>query len=135
MRRQQVLEKEKPPRYRVLLDESVLHRRVGRPEIMLDQIEKILGAAREGKATIQVIPFGSNAAAAQDSNFVYLEFDSASAISPVVFVEGLTGNQYLERKAEVGRYREAIELLRDSALSPSDSILRIAELRKAHGGS
>jgi transcriptional regulator with XRE-family HTH domain len=133
MLRQQVLVKGKPPRYRVLLDEAVLHRQVGGPEVMLAQIEKILDAERTGKATIQVIPFDS-AAFAVDSNFVLLEFDESN-ISSTVFVEGLAGNQYLERKADVARYREAIELLRDSALNTGDSRLRITEIRKAYGSS
>jgi transcriptional regulator with XRE-family HTH domain len=133
MRRQKVLEKDKPPRYRVLLDEAVLHRQVGGPHVMLAQIDKVLNAEREGKVIVQVIPFALGAPATEDSNFVLLEFESESGISPVVFVAGLTGNQYLERKAEVDRYREAIELLRDSALRREDSILRVAEMRKAYG--
>ena len=75
MRRQEVLEKKDRPRYRVLLDESVLRRPVGGPALMVAQIDKILQAEREGKATIQIIPFDSGVPAAQDSNFVLLEFD------------------------------------------------------------
>ena len=130
--RQQVLAKENPPRYRVLLDEAVLHRRVGSPEVMVAQLDKVLEAERTHRATIQVIPFDYGVHAAQDSNFVLLEFDAASNIPPIVFVEGLTGNQYLERPAELARYREAIDLLRDSALSPRDSITRVTELREAY---
>lgn len=130
--RQQVLAKENLPRYRVLLDEAVLHRRVGSPEVMVAQLDKVLEAERTHRATIQVIPFDYGVHAAQDSNFVLLEFDAASNIPPIVFVEGLTGNQYLERPAELARYREAIDLLRDSALSPRDSIARVTELREAY---
>jgi transcriptional regulator with XRE-family HTH domain len=135
MRRQQVLEKDEPPRYRVLLDEAVLYRKVGGSDVMIAQIDKALNAEREGRVTIQVIPFDFGAPATEDSNFVLLEFGAESNISPVVFVAGLTGNQYFERKAEVDRYREAVDLLRDSALSSRDSILRIAEMRKAYSSS
>jgi transcriptional regulator with XRE-family HTH domain len=131
-RRQQVLTKDNPPRFRVLLDEAVLHRRVGGPEVMIAQLDKVLEAERTRKATIQVIPFDFGVHAAEDSNFVLLEFDPESNIAPIVFVEGLTGNQYLERPADLARYREAIELLRDSALSPRDSIARVTELREAY---
>ena len=133
--RQQVLVKEKPPRYRVLLDEAVLHRDIGGRAVMVAQLDKVIEAHKMGQAVVQVIPFNARSYVAQDSNFVLLEFDRALNISPIVFVEGLTGNQYLERKAEVDRYREAIELLRDSALSPVDSILRVTEMRKAYGSS
>lgn len=98
---------------------------------MAAQIDKVLEAERDGKTTIQIIPFDVGANAAQDSNFVLLEFEEESGISPIVFVEGLTGNQYLERKADIVRYREAIEQLRDFALSPRDSIKFAEELKKS----
>ena len=40
MRRQRVLEGDSRPRYRVLLDEAVLYRRVGGSAVMADQINK-----------------------------------------------------------------------------------------------
>jgi transcriptional regulator with XRE-family HTH domain len=131
MRRQQVLEKEDRPRYRVLLDEAVLHRHVGGSAVMIAQLDKVLEAEHSDRATIQIIPFDVGANTAQDSNFVLLEFGENPNLSPIVFVEGLTGNQYLERKADIGRYREAIEQLRDSALSPRDSRKFVEDLRKA----
>lgn len=134
MRRQEVLEKIDLPRYRVLLDESVLRRPVGAPELMAAQIKKILQAEREGKASIQIIPFDYGVLAAEDSNFVLLEFDDTTSISPTVFVEGLTRNQYLENSADVVRYKEAIDYLRDSAFNPRDSVEHITEMLKSYGG-
>ena len=132
MRRQRVLEGDNRPRYRVLLDEAVLHRCTGSPAVMAAQLDKVLESCRQGKVTIQVVPFDVGIPAAQDSNFVLLEFGDNPNISPIVLVEGLTGNQYLERKADVVRYREAVNHLRDSALSPQDSISRIYELRRTY---
>jgi transcriptional regulator with XRE-family HTH domain len=132
MRRQQVLEKEKPPRYRVLLDEAVLNYVIGGRAVMIAQLDKVMEAQRLGKAIVQVIPFYGRSYVSQDSNFILFELEPESNLSPIVFVEGLTANQYLERKADVDRYREAIELLRDSALRPEDSVLRIDEVRKAY---
>ena len=51
-----------------------------------------------------------------------LSLKKSSNLSPVVYVESLTGNQYLERKTEIARYREALEYLRDLALSLRDSM-------------
>ena len=128
MRRQLVLEKDRPPRYRVLLDEGVLQRRVGGPAVMAAQLDRVLDVAGRNKATIQVIPFDAGAHAAHDSNFILFEFDKNS---PVAFVEGLTGNRYQERRPDIDRYREAIEYLRDSALSPRDSIDYVTRMREA----
>ncbi|MDX6396191.1 MAG: hypothetical protein QOJ73_7254 [Streptosporangiaceae bacterium] len=130
LRRQQLLVQDKPPRYRVLLDEAALHRRVGGSAVMAAQLDKVLELELDGKATVQVIPFDVGAHAGQDSNFVLFDFEKP--LESVVFVEGLINHQYQERKLDLDRYREAIESLRDSALSPRDSVLRITEMRRAY---
>jgi transcriptional regulator with XRE-family HTH domain len=133
LRRQQLLEGANRPRYRVLLDEAVLRRRVGGPAVMAAQLDKVLEDARQDKVTVQIVPFDAGAYAAADGYFVLLEFGEAN-LPPVVFIEGLTKNQYLEHKAEIARYREVIENLRDSALSPRDSLLYMEEIRKSYLG-
>jgi len=130
LRRQQVLEHDDPPRYRALLDEAVLRRQVGGASVMVAQIDKILKLDRDSKATVQVIPFDVGAHAAQDSNFVFLEFQEP--MSSIVFIEGLAGNQYLERRSDVENYREAIEQLRDSALTPRDSVEYMVTVQKIY---
>ena len=132
MRRQRRLDEDDPPRYRVLLDEAVLNRRVGGPTVMAAQLEKVLENERRGKVTFQVIPFDLGAHAAQDSNFILFEFEENTNQSPVVFVEGLTGNQYFEKPADISRYREALEYLRDTALSPRDSVQRMTEIQRSY---
>jgi len=134
MLRQQVLMKERPPRYWVLLDEAVLHRDIGGRAVMVAQLDKIMEAQRVGKAVVQIVSFNACSCVAQDSNFILFEFAAESNLSPVVFIEGLTGNQYHERKADIDRYREAIELLRGSALRSEESVLRIDQVRKAYTG-
>ena len=132
MRRQQRLEEDNRPRYRVLLDEAVLHRRVGGRTIMAAQLDKVLEVVRRDRVSVQVIPFSVGAHGAQDSNFILFEFEENTSQSSVVFVEGLTGNQYLEKSVDVARYREALDNLRDSALSPRDSAQLVTEMRKTY---
>lgn len=130
--RQALLQQESPPRYRALLDEAVLRREVGGAAVIREQLDKLLAFASEEKVAIQVIPFDVGAHASTDSNFEFFEFGVGSAQGPVIFVEGLFTNHYQERPAEVERYREAVEYLRDAALSPRDSTRLIAEIRDAH---
>jgi transcriptional regulator with XRE-family HTH domain len=132
MRRQQRLEEDSSLRYRVLIDEAVLRRPVGGARLMLAQFDKVLAAARHGKTTLQIITFDVGEYAAVDSYFVLLEFDVESNLSPVVFIEGLTGNQYVERRDDIARYRESIESMRDSALSPRDSLSFMDKLREVY---
>jgi transcriptional regulator with XRE-family HTH domain len=133
LRRQQLLEQDNRPRYHALLDEAVLHRRVGGAKVMYAQLSKILDAGEKDNITVQIIPFDTGAHAAQDSNFVLLEFAEPS-LSPVIYVEGLTGSRYIDRKADVDQYRETVEQLREVALSPRDSMDRVSQLRKAFSG-
>jgi transcriptional regulator with XRE-family HTH domain len=130
MRRQKRLEEADKPRFRVFLDEAVLYRSIGGPAIMAAQLDKVLEVERQNKVTFQIVPFDLGAHAAQDSNFILFEFDQA--LSPVVFVEALTGNHYLGKDADIERYREAIEYLRDTALSPRDSVQHITEINEVY---
>lgn len=129
LRRQQLLEQGGGPCYRAVLDEAVLHRQVGGAQGMHTQLSKIIQAAQNEQVTVQVVPFDVGAHLAQDSNFVLLDFDEPS-LSPVVYVESLTGSRYVDREADVDRYHEAVESLGDVALNPRDSIRRLHELRK-----
>jgi transcriptional regulator with XRE-family HTH domain len=128
MERQKLLQGPKPPKFRVLLDEAILRRRVGGPAVMKTQLDKVLALMREEKAAVQVIPFEAGAYGASDSNFSYLEF-AGTTLPGLVFVEGLVSHLYLERPDELERYREALEYLRDEALNPRESAKKIAEIR------
>jgi transcriptional regulator with XRE-family HTH domain len=132
LRRQELLKQDNPPRYRALVDESVLLRRVGSAALMVDQLDRVISLERESRVTVQVIPFEVGVYSAQDSNFVLLEL--REPVSPVVFVEGLMHHQFLERINDLDRYREALEQMRDTALSPRDSIERIRQHREAFAG-
>jgi transcriptional regulator with XRE-family HTH domain len=132
LRRQQLLAEDSRPRYNVLIDELVIRRGVGDPPLMAAQLAKVLDIARSGKAVVQVIPFSAGAYAAADGYFVLLEFEADSDLGPVVFVEGLSGNQYIERKADIARYRETIDYLRDRALNPRASIEFMAMVQEEY---
>ena len=127
MMRQKLLYQAKPPKYRALLDEAVLHRQVGGPSVMRAQLERILSFMRD-RTAVQVIPYEVGVYGAIDSNFDYLEF-AGTSLPDLVFVEGLVSHLYLERREELDRYREALDCLRDEALNPRDSAKRIEEIR------
>jgi transcriptional regulator with XRE-family HTH domain len=132
IRRQQILDRPDPPRYRALLDEAVLYRQIGGRSVLAEQLSKVLAAVAADKASVQVIPFTAGAHASADSNFDLLEFGKDYGQDSVVFVESLISNLYQERPAEVARYREAIEYLRESALSLPESVALITRLRDTY---
>ena len=134
LRRQQLLSRDSGPRYNVLLDENVIRRGVGDPELIAAQLEKVLETIDAGRAVVQVIPFSAGAYATADGYFVLLEFEGRADLWPVVYIEGLAGNQYLDRKGDIARYRECIDYLKARALSPQESESLIAKARADYTG-
>ena len=112
----------------MVLDEAVLRRHIGGVTVMRTQLDQVLSLMRDDKTTVQVIPYTAGAYGANDSNFTYLEFVGAK-LPDLVFVETLVSQLYIERPDEVDRYREALDYLRDAALSPRDSAKKIEEIR------
>jgi transcriptional regulator with XRE-family HTH domain len=131
--RQELLRSAEPPRLWSLIDESALRRYVGGGLVMRDQLSKIVEVATVPNVTMQVVPFEAGAHPGLNNTFTLLEFDSAVQ-SPVVFVENLAGDFYLERESEIDRYREALEHLRACALSPANSIKYVQDIRKGFEG-
>jgi transcriptional regulator with XRE-family HTH domain len=129
MTRQELLRSAEPPHLWSLIDESALRRSVGGGHVMMDQLSKILEVAATPNVTMQVVPFEAGAHPGLNNTFTLLEFDSAVQ-SPIVFVENLAGDFYLERESEIERYREALEHLRACALSPANSIKYAQDIRK-----
>ena len=130
MTRQEVLRSPEPPNLWSLIDESALRRAVGGNGVMREQLGKILEMSATSNVTMQIVPFEAGAQPGLDNTFMLLEFDSPVQ-SPVVFVENLAGNLYLERDAEIQRYREVLEHLRACALSPNNSVKYVKEIIKA----
>jgi transcriptional regulator with XRE-family HTH domain len=127
--RQENLRSPQPPLLWSLIDESALRRAVGGNNVMREQLSKMLEVAATPNVTMQIVPFEVGAHPALDSTFVLLEFDNPIQ-SPVVFVETLAGNIYIEQDAVIERCREILEHLRECALSPADSFSYIKEIRK-----
>jgi transcriptional regulator with XRE-family HTH domain len=132
-RRQRLLNRDPPLHVAVVLDEAVLHREVGGPAVMSEQLQHFVDMAKLPTVTIQVIPFSAGAHPAMDSMFDILEF--AGSAPSVVYVEGLMGWLYLERVADISRYVRIFELLCSVALAPKESIELIQEMQARHNNA
>lgn len=128
-RRQEILTGDPPLPLHTVLDEAVLHRVVGSPATMAAQLEHLKVVANLPNVTLQVLPYAAGAHPAMDSMFNILEFD---VVPPVVYVEGLMGMLYIEREAEVTRYRQIFEYLRNIALDPQETIALVSEIAAEH---
>jgi transcriptional regulator with XRE-family HTH domain len=126
MRRQTVLQGDKAPRLRVLLDESVLRRPVGGREVMRPQLQKLLAVTELPTVTLQVVPMAAGAHAGIDGSFEVCGFPAAEP--DVVVLESAVDALYLDSPDGLRRYSQVFELLRGSASPPGRSKRLIAEL-------
>lgn len=129
--RQALLTQPEGPHYHAILDEAALHRQVGGPAVMRAQLQQMSTSARLPDVTLQVIPSKAGAHPAMESVFSILEFETPP-VSDIVYVEGLVGNIYLERPADLERYQQIFAHLRTVALNSADSIDLINEVSASH---
>ena len=125
IRRQGLLDQEQPPAMRVLLDDTVLARPVGGPEVMAAQRRRLLEDADRPAVTVRVLPVGGGAHAGMDGPFTIFGF-AAPAERDVVALDSAADALYLEDAEDVARYRRVFELLLPAALSPEASAALIS---------
>lgn len=125
--RQSLLMQNEPIDFWVVLDEAVLRRPVGGPDIMRCQFDHLVSMARLPNVTLQVLPFHAGAHAGMDGTFAMLLYEG-SASQNVVFAANAAGGLILERDDELQRYAFIFDQLRLCSLHPADSISMIASL-------
>ncbi|MEU1267867.1 helix-turn-helix transcriptional regulator [Streptomyces sp. NPDC005799] len=125
--RQDVLRSDPPLELSAILDEAVLHREIGGPDVMARQRQRLMEAARLPQVRLQVLPFTAGAHVGITGPFVIFSFSSTSDLD-VVVLDHLTSSLYLERKEDLQAYTEAFNTLRIHALSPEDSLDYLAGL-------
>ncbi|NEW51770.1 helix-turn-helix domain-containing protein [Nocardia cyriacigeorgica] len=110
----------------VLLWESALRHRIGDVSDMADQLEHLIQACGLPNVSIRVVELSAASHLGLISkDFVYLEFpqhlNPVLSEPPVVYVEGYTGDLYLEKPQEVRRYQAACADIRRVALDEPDT--------------
>ena len=118
MERQSLLAQPEPLAFFAILDESVIRRQIGGPEVMREQRKRLMEMSELRNVTIQILPFSGGAYAGMAGSFAILEFRDTPS---VVYAENLTGDIYQESD-DVRRYSVVFENLRAAALSPLESI-------------
>ncbi|TGB00988.1 helix-turn-helix transcriptional regulator [Streptomyces sp. MZ04] len=128
MKRQEILTRAKPPRLWAILDESVIRRVVGSPEIMKEQLGRLLEVTELPHITLQILPFSQGAHGAALGSFVII--GSVEQSLDVVYVDYHTGSLFLEKDEELERYRLAFDYLRAQALDMETSSALIQRVRR-----
>jgi transcriptional regulator with XRE-family HTH domain len=121
MARQTLLTREHPPRLWAVVDEAALRRPVGGREVMRGQLERLIDATKLPNVTLQVLPFRAGAHPAMVSAFSILRFADRE-LPDLVYLEHLTNAVYLDKRAEVERYLDVMELLCVDSEPPAKTV-------------
>jgi hypothetical protein len=130
MARQAVLTREPRPHLQMILDEAVLQREVGGPDVLRRQLARLAEDSRRPGIELRLLPFAAGAHAGQTESFMVLEFAPGSR-GPIVHSEGLTGGHFQVKPADVEVYRRALDDLRERALSTEDTRSAITRREEA----
>jgi hypothetical protein len=118
-----VLTRKNPALLWAVIDEAVLHRPIGGESVMRAQLNHLAEKSDQPNITTQVIPFGAGAHPGLLGSFVVLDF--AEPDPPIVYLDTMVGELFLEKDTDVERYRSMFQQLIAQALSPAESLKSI----------
>jgi len=124
MRRQQVLDRD-GLELSVVLDESVLKRRIGDESVMYEQLHRLVRESDRPNLTLRILPLDAQHTVFGES-FVIFRFgddsdDSDAMLQDVVSTEQLKSGFTVEGERQTYLHRIAFEMLADASLDPAAS--------------
>jgi hypothetical protein len=130
-RQQRVLSAENPPQFQAILDASVLHRVVGSRAVMRAQLQRLIEMSELPNVTVKVVPYEAGPLPVPNNKFIILSF-AALALPDVVFIEGLTGDLYIDRKQDTDIYSNGFHALDRLAASRGETRGIITAIMRSH---
>ncbi len=132
MRRQQVLNRD-GLQLAVVLDESILRRRIGDESVMYEQLQRLARECERPNLTLRVLSLDAQHMALGES-FVIFGFgpDSDAVLQDVVSTEHLKSGFTLEGERETYLHRIAFEMLADASLDRAASRGLILQTAQSH---
>lgn len=117
LERQKILEPGNPPQFEALIDESVLYRKVGSPEIMAAQLNRLVELSSQD-LIVRVVPFSANIVRFTLS-FVLATVDSGKQVA---YLDSALKGRIVERADEIAELRRFWSQTGAEALSQQNSI-------------
>jgi transcriptional regulator with XRE-family HTH domain len=129
-RREHILDRADPPEYLAILDESVLWRPIGGPQVMGEQLGAMAGVvANAPHAHVRVVPFAAAATIALLGPFTLLDLGGEE--NAVLHREGYKSDEIVHSPREINRHRDAFEQLWPLALDERASAALIRNRAQA----
>ncbi|MGH8793462.1 MAG: helix-turn-helix domain-containing protein [Stackebrandtia sp.] len=98
------------PAFEVVLDEGVVRRQVGGPEVHQEQLAHMLRLVERGVVRIWVMPFSEGAYHRQGRSFTLMEFPDEQDPS-VIYSEAASGGHYEESPEEYQALKAVLEVM------------------------
>ena len=127
MERQQVLSRPQPPAVTVVMAEAVLHRGVGGPAVMYEQLTYLAEVGQQPKVMIQVIPAEVGAHAGLAGAVSIADHEGRPT---VVYLDSFTAGQTTGAPEIVAKVRQMSDMLRCEALPRGASLELITKVAK-----
>jgi transcriptional regulator with XRE-family HTH domain len=125
--RDHVLERPDPPRVVLIIDESVLSREVGGPQVMIEQLQALVAYGRQERVAIHVLPLAPFAVLSLEAPFVLLEMGDNDT---VLYRESTLTDEMLDNREVVDRYHGIVKEMLAKSLSVEAS-MRLIEAKAA----
>ena len=128
LERQAILDRPDPPDLVVVLDEAVLHRLIGSPQVMHDALVHVAELSQRPYVVVQVVPSSNGANAGLAGAF---DIAAADGMPETLRMEGVE-DQTMEKRSLVRKAAVAFDRVRGDALprdASRDLILKVADER------
>lgn len=129
MERQALLTREDAPRLWIVMDETALRRPVGGPDVMREQIDKLLESVELPHVTLQIAPFSAGPHPGTYGPFVLFRF-AMPELPDMVYSEYLTGAVYLDARGEVATHLEVMDRMAAQAATAHRTKEILRDVRK-----
>jgi transcriptional regulator with XRE-family HTH domain len=132
--RQTVLDRpDAPLKFTAIVNEAVLRRQVGSPQVMRDQLAHIVAVAESRpNVRVQVVPFQAGVHPGMSGSFVVFQFPEKLALKPMVYLENLSDAVVKRTEGDVELYADAFSDLQSVASGPKESLSLIKEAIEEH---
>ena len=129
--RQHILARPDPPRVWLVIDETVLSRAAPTtgPEVMREQVDKLIEAAGRPSITLQVLPLAAGLHPAVYGPFKVFRFDGHDQ-PDIVYGESMTSAWYIDKPDDTAAYIQALDRVSVQAAPAADTVKILTEIRK-----
>lgn len=126
LKRQEPLEGPDPLRLHALLDEAVLHREIGGPDVLREQLAHLLVVAARPNITLQVVPFTAGSYGSMNGPVTIVDYPEPDS-TPGVYLEYPGDGAWVDNPSDVQRFTTMFDDVTHQALGPHDTTNLIHE--------